>query len=72
MSLIPKITELAKKGINAGINKVQEYNTPKPVIKPDEHRIERELAYVKRIKRTNPRLKTLADRRVKVQKRRSL
>ena len=72
MSLIPKITELAKKGIQIGADKVREYNKPRPVIKPDENRIERELAYMKRINKSNPRLRTLADRRLQARKRRSL
>ena len=41
------------------------------VKKPDEHRIERELVYMQRVRKVNPRLQDLYERRRKSQERRS-
>lgn len=69
MSLIPKsLNDLAKKVVD----KVQEYRQPEVEINPDEHRIDREVQYAKRIRKVNPKLQALNERRLKAQKRRSL
>lgn len=54
------------------VDKVQESQKPIIVRKPDEHRIDREVAYAKRIHKANSKLEALNERRLKAQKRRSL
>lgn len=68
MKLIPKIGGMLKKAFN----NVQESQRPKKTQTYDEHRIDRELAYIKRVHQINPRLKTLNQRRIDSQKRRPL
>jgi len=65
---LSRIAGIAKKIINDKI-----VSPPKPkVFNPDEHRIDRELAYSKRIGKQNPRLKALNERKQKAQRRRSI
>lgn len=68
MKLIPKINSI----VNDVFNRAKESQRPKKTQTYDEHRIDRELAYIKRVKQINPRLKTLNQRRINSQKRRSI
>lgn len=68
MRIIQRITNLA----NRAVGKIKEAQQPKVIPKYDEKRIEREVNYAHRVHRANPRLKALEERRLKLQKRRSL
>ena len=67
MRIMQQVTNLA----NKVVGQVKESQHPKDVPRYDEKRIEREVAYAKRIHRVNPKMKALEDRRMQIQKRRS-
>ena len=67
MRMLDKANDLVKKGIE----RIKKYQEPIDVKKPDEHRIERELVYMQRVRKVNPRLQDLYERRRKSQERRS-
>jgi hypothetical protein len=64
---IPKaVTNLA----NNIVQRVKDYQKPKEIATFDEQRLEREIAYAKRIRKVNPHLKASNNRRKQIQERR--
>ena len=68
MKLEERLAKLAKQVSN----KVQESQKPKPQSSSyDQKRIEREVEYMQRVQKVNPRMKALQGRKRKIQQRRS-
>lgn len=65
---------ITRRGLSFINNAVNEVKKRRPIADthPDTKRIDRELTYMQRIRRVNPKLKALQSRRMKAQQRRSL
>ena len=67
-----KLEERLAKLANQVSSRIQESQKPKPQSSSyDQKRIEREVEYMQRVQKVNPRMKALRDRKIKIQQRRS-
>jgi hypothetical protein len=67
-----KLEERLAKLANQVSSRIQESQKPKPQSSSyDQKRIEREVEYMQRVQKVNPRMKALRDRKRKIQQRRS-